>query len=485
MSISATLANALTGLNAASRSAQVVSTNVANATTEGYARREIELSARTIGGYGSGVQVDGLVRVIDETVLRERRLAAAAAGETDVAAAFYDDLLSAIGQPDEQSSLSARVVAFESALLEATSRPDSDARLAGVLVAATALTTKLNDVSDRTQSLRVDADNEIAENVSRLNTKLAQIDDLNGQILRARALDREYPALLDQRQRLIDDISDLVPIRQLRRDNDTVALYSLKGALLLDVEPAVFGFLPTEPIAADMTFTSGALSGLTINGNPVNTSGGNGAIAGGRLAGLFDLRDVLSVTAQSDLDEIARDLIARFEDPSLDATLNVGDPGLFTDGGARLDLTDLVGLADRIAVNALADPARGGATWRLRDGLGAAAPGPVGDATLLTAMMDRMQEARPPSGGSFSSAARSGANLAASLTSIVAQALEGSNDRLSFENARLVGLDDSLLSQGVDTDQEMQKLILIEQAYAANVRVIRTADELIQQLIGL
>ena len=44
---------------------------------------------------------------------------------------------------------------------------------------------------------------------------------------------------------------------------------------------------------------------------------------------------------------------------------------------------------------------------------------------------------------------------------------------------------ESELAGGVDTDQELQKLLLIEQAYAANARVIQTADELIQLLIRL
>ena len=41
------------------------------------------------------------------------------------------------------------------------------------------------------------------------------------------------------------------------------------------------------------------------------------------------------------------------------------------------------------------------------------------------------------------------------------------------------------LAQGVDTDAEMQTLLMVEQAYSANARVIKTIDELIQQLIGL
>lgn len=485
MSITATLANALTGLSAAARSAQVVSTNVSNSTTEGYARREIELSPRVVGGVGAGVQVDGVVRIVDETLLRERRLSAAAIGSAEIQAAFYGDALALVGQPEEPSSLAAQVVALETALLEATSRPDSDARLSAVLGAAQSLTGKLNNVSDGIQTLRQDADAEIATEVGRLNAALEQISELNSQILRAKGSDRDYPALLDNRQKLIDDISALIPIRQLPRDNDTVALYTLNGALLLDIEPATFGFQPTAPITADMTLASGALSGLTINGNPVETSGANSQISGGALSGLFSVRDELAISVQDNLDTMARDLIARFEDPTLDTTLAVGDPGLFTDRGAALNVADVVGLASRISVNALVDPAQGGATWQLRSGLGATTPGPVGDNSLLDAMRLRMEEGRVPSSGTFSPAEKSVSGFASSLTSLVGQSLQSRGNRLVFEQARFVGLDDAFLAQGVDTDQELQKLLLIEQAYAANARVIQTADELIQVLIRL
>jgi flagellar hook-associated protein 1 len=41
------------------------------------------------------------------------------------------------------------------------------------------------------------------------------------------------------------------------------------------------------------------------------------------------------------------------------------------------------------------------------------------------------------------------------------------------------------MANGVDTDQEMQKLLIIEQAYSANAKVVQTMDELIQILMGL
>lgn len=485
MSLSATLSNALTGLAVQSRSAQLVSSNVSNATNDDYSRRELQISTRIVGGTSAGVQIDGLVRVVDENLVRERRLAMAASGEANVQQEFYRDALDAIGQPENQSSLSASVVGFETALLEAASLPESDTRLQGVLNAAQSLASKLNSASDSIQTMREDVDRTIGQEIDRLNASLQQIAELNGQILRARGSDRDYPALLDSRQALIDDVSELIPMRQLQRDNDTVALYSMNGARLLDIDAVEFSFTPTAPIIADMTQASGALDGLEIDGVAIATSGEFGPIAGGRLAGLFAVRDEHAVDVQSNLDAMARDLVERFEDPTLDTTITAGDAGLFTDNGSALNVATVSGLASRLSINSLVDPTNGGELWRLRDGLGATVAGSVGDASLLNDMSERLVERRAPTGGTFTSTERTVSVFAADIVSITGLAFRSSSERVTFETARLTGLEDAMLADGVDTDQELQKLLLIEQAYAANARVIQTADELVRLLMGI
>lgn len=485
MSISSTLSNAISGLTAASRSAQVVSTNVSNAMTDGYSRREIELSARDVGGIGAGVRVDGVRRVVDETLLRDRRLASASVEESHTLNAFQRTALDLMGEPQDASSLVQRVAELDRSLLAATSRPESEGRLLDVLNAAKSLTEKLNSVSDGLDSARQDADRNISRDVARLNESLQQVADLNAQILRARATNRDYPSLLDNRQKLIDDISGLIPIREMTRENDTVALYTTHGALLVDVTPAQFGFVETGLITADMTVASGALSGLTLNGAALRTTGQSAPIAGGRLAALFTVRDEHAPAVQREVDSLASDLIARFEDPAMDPTLAPGAPGLFTDNGSPLDLTDLVGIAGRIKVNPSVDPTVGGGVWRLRDGLGASAVGPVGNTILLDAMQQRLTEPRPSGSGTLSPANRSVQAFAADFVSVAGQSLNQANSRTAFQQARFTTLDDAIMANGVDTDQELQKLLLIEQSYAANARVIQTADDLIQLLIGL
>ena len=66
MTISGSLANSLSGLTAASRAAELVSSNVANAMTEGYGRREVVLTPRSMGdGTAAGVNVTGVRREVD------------------------------------------------------------------------------------------------------------------------------------------------------------------------------------------------------------------------------------------------------------------------------------------------------------------------------------------------------------------------------------------------------------------------------------
>ena len=75
MSISNSLANALSGLTASSKMAEIVSSNLANVMTDGYGRRVVNLSAQTVGGRGAGVQIDSITRMVNRGVLADRRIA--------------------------------------------------------------------------------------------------------------------------------------------------------------------------------------------------------------------------------------------------------------------------------------------------------------------------------------------------------------------------------------------------------------------------
>jgi flagellar hook-associated protein 1 FlgK len=197
------------------------------------------------------------------------------------------------------------------------------------------------------------------------------------------------------------------------------------------------------------------------------------------------VRDVDAPATQVQLDAVARDLIARFADPAVDATLAPGAPGLFTDAGAAFSALSETGLAGRLAVNAAADPARGGALWRLRDGLGATTEGPPGETALLTALRGALTKQISPASGGFEPGARSFSGLVSDVLSRVSSARIGAEADQSFAAARHDSLRADELAEGVDTDEQLQSLLLIERAYAANAKVIQTVDSMIQLLLGM
>lgn len=484
MSISASLANALSGLTATARSAEVVSSNTANALTDGYGRREIVLTSAQVAGTGAGVRVVDVLRSTDRFIIGERRLADADMSRQQTLSDFFTRMQVFAGQPDQAGSLTGRVSALESALIQAASRPDSDSRLQGVVDTASRLATGINDLSDQIQNLRMEADQSIDAKVARLNQGLAQVQEINVRIMAGRSSGVEVNTLMDHRQQIIDELSQIVPLRTADRQGGQVALYTTGGAILLDGQAATVGFGPVGVITPDMTLASGALSGLTLNGNPVNTTA-TGPLGGGSLGATFEVRDDHAPTAQATLDAVARDLIERFADPSVDPSLAPGDPGLFTDAGTAFLPADEVGLAARIEINAAVDPAQGGAVWRIRDGLNAAAPGNVGFADLINALSDALTASRAPASGPMAGIARSASGLAGELMTDLNNALSRADAELGFVTAQRDTLKTAELQNGVDTDQEMQKLLLIEQAYAANARVISAADDMLQQLLGL
>lgn len=198
MSLSGALSNAITGLTAASRSAQIVSSNLANAMTEGYGRREIALEAQH--ARGGGVRVLSTIRHSNPTLITELRAARADEAAQNVSSGFFAKLESLVGTADSGDSISARLADLEARFVSAASRPDQAGRLDETVRSAKDLARSLNRATQGIQDARVAADKQIAKGVEGLNSKLSEIQELNVQIAGGSVAKRDVSALLDQRQ---------------------------------------------------------------------------------------------------------------------------------------------------------------------------------------------------------------------------------------------------------------------------------------------
>lgn len=485
MSLSNALTNAVSGLVAASRGTEVVASNLANATTPGYARRELQMASRPLISGGGGVHVDGAVRIVRSSVLAQNRLASAGTARAETLASFHKSVADAIGVPGEAGALATLLSQFDSALVTAASRPESEAGLSQAVTAARDLARAYNALGAHIQEARSAADLAIKADVEALNSGLARVAELNRQITVQMSGGQDSNGLQDERQRIVDGLSQIVPIRELPREGGRVALFTAEGGVLLDgFTPARFDFASSGLMTPEMSVGEPGVGLLSLNGQAIPPEQ-MGRFTGGRLAANFHIRDVDGPSAQAGLDAAAADLHDRFADGAVDPTLGAASPGIFTDAGARASTPATPGLAQRLAINAAVDPAAGGAAWRLRDGIAATATGPVGSSDLLVRMRDALGAMRTSSSTVIGTVPRSATTLAAELSSRAASSRLAAERDVTTATAQSTSYDTLLRQDGVDSDREMETLLALERAYASNAKVLQAVDDMIQTMLRL
>lgn len=486
MSITSALNNAYSGLSATTRSAETVSNNVSNAMTEEYSRQQVEYSSAVLGGRSGGVIVEGISRSEDILATRLRRDAAADFSNTSTKSEAMARLADVLGSPGDPEALAVQYAAFEDSINTAISAPDSITLQQGILQSAKSLAATFGKISTEINKVRIDADASIAKEVETVNFSLKQVESLNAEIRILSLSGRNMSTLEDQRQLAIDRVNSIIPIRQTKTDTGEVAIFSQGGVVLLNGSARLLEFTQTRLITPDMSLGSGALSGLSVNGMSVNVDEFGRAIQGGSLSANFLIRDTVAPNFQIRLDALSVDLIERFQNPAIDPTLTAGDAGLFTDAGAIYNSVNEIGISGRIAISELVDPTKGGDIWRLRDGLGAVVQGVSGESSQLIRMADVLADSRPASANLGLSIAMSGAGFAEEITSYWASESQRSEEASAHNQSLHSALRiEELHATGVDTDKEMQTLLVVEQAYAANARVLSVLDGLMKKLLEM
>ena len=172
MSLTIALQNALSGLQANEAMIQVISNNVTNANTEGYTRKIAQPSSLIVAGDGRGVELGNLERVVDERLLSDLRTTLAAFGDAQAKEFYLSRILTQFGTLANNTNLGSMITDLATAMQGLAASPDSSAHRTEVVAAALALVRQLNDMSTEIQTLRFDADRDIAAKIDVINTEL-------------------------------------------------------------------------------------------------------------------------------------------------------------------------------------------------------------------------------------------------------------------------------------------------------------------------
>src|SRR5262245_45686164 len=320
MSLSQALTTAVTGLHATQVGLALVSNNVANAETPGYLRKTPVLTAAATGG----VQVAEINRELDQYIQRQLRSESSGSGYADLRAQFYSRLQSIYGVPGSTAALETMLDDFTSSLQSLTTSPDSGAARGAVLNAAQALTQQLRTSSDAIQGLRSDAEQGIGDAVQRANEDIQRIAQINRQI--GVSHDASTAGLLDDRDRSIDDLSQLMDITVVPGDNNQVSVYTGSGIQLASVTAATLSFDGRSSLSAmsrwDADPSKRSVGTVTLtgaNGFSVDLIA-NHSLRSGQIQAYVEMRDQTLVQAQSQLDQIAAGLASSLSDQTVSST---------------------------------------------------------------------------------------------------------------------------------------------------------------------
>jgi flagellar hook-associated protein 1 FlgK len=466
MSLSASLNAATRGLDLSARRAELIASNVSRADDPDYAKRRLETDGTT-----TGTSVRRVVNPAEQQMRREAQGEAARAG---IAQAFATDLDRMIGDPDQRGSLQDGLARFSAALTLAASDPTSEPALDAIRDAARDVAMRLNGLAEAVTVRRQAAETAIAGGVERLNADLRAVEDVNAQIVKADALGQDSSTLRDRRAMHINSISEAVPVRRLDRGDGSIGLVTLGGAILLDGKAATVGFEARQGIAPDQVFPT-TLNELTLRDRPAGTGRAGEFFAGGALAAEFAIRDDAAPTAMSRLDAFAQELAIRMQDSDL--SLAAPNPGPFTDGGLRVGATPEPGLAARLALD---DRLNDRGARLFRDGMDGPIQANANDQLLRFA--EALDARQAPQSDTLGSGPSDMIGLAGRLRSAISSdrvAADRSAELAVREADRLIANRDGGV---ISVDEEMQRLLRVEQAYAANARLIQAVSQMMDRL---
>ncbi|SHH64855.1 flagellar hook-associated protein FlgK [Marivita hallyeonensis] len=482
MSLSGALSNAMSGLTANARATIVVSSNIANALNETYGRREVVVATDGTSSWG-GVRIASIDRHSDPVLSHQARNAMASASAASIHAGFATKAEALIGSVDTPSSIAARLTDFEAALLSASSDPSSGTRLRTVGQKADALASSFRSASAGIQNLREQAEREIEAAVSDINASLLRLEELNDHIVGARHLGLDTLNQQDERDAVLDKLAAFFPLHVIARESGAVSIFTGQGRTLLDGKAVQLEFDRKPSVEPHMTMGNGLLSGIRIGDDWIDPGNG-GMLSGGALAAHFETRDMDAVRLQVQLDGIARDVVERFGPGGPDTTLSMGDSGVFTDAGNAFVAADEVGLAGRLELNSVLD-GTSPEIWRWRHGINALTPTDAGASDLLRALSQQLTNQALPNSAALEPSPKSFVDHIHGLSADLASQRVWATDASAFATDRLNGFENLQASDGVNTDEELQRLIELEKSYAANARVIRVVDDMLSELLKM
>ncbi|MCX8601741.1 MULTISPECIES: flagellar hook-associated protein FlgK [unclassified Gilliamella] len=315
----------ISGLNAAQNMLNVISNNISNAHTTGYNRQQQILqqansSKYNFGFVGNGVSVNSVNRAFNQFVVGQLRQSQSQNGSIK---AYYNELSKVDNLlAENDNSISSQLNNLFASLNKLTTNAGDASSKQTVISNLTSLVSQFNKTEMSLKNQIANINTELSNNVDQINAYTKQIAELNQKISKLQAVSggNEPNALLDERDQLVNELSEIVGINVTEQNGQYNI--SLANGLNL-VQGSTVNTLSVQPSKDDpslnaivYTHNSGATQELTSQN-----------IASGRINGLLAFRDGPLSESRNQLGLIALNLAERFNQVQMSGVDINGDQG--------------------------------------------------------------------------------------------------------------------------------------------------------------
>jgi flagellar hook-associated protein 1 len=437
--------------------------NLANVNTPGYTRQRLVVESVAVSGdngsVGMGAEATRIVRLQNEFSQKQLQAEASLEGSLQVKDEALRQTLGALQETIDRtaeggtstSGISQKLGDFFNSLQNLSSNPASMPERTVALQKAQELAAKFNQVDQRLGDLERDLNTRISADVTKANTLLTQIADLNKRIAGEEAAGAGFANdLRDSRQTKIEDLAKIMRFDAIELDNGTLNVVA-GGQTLVD------GISVTGTLE---TFDAGEA------GLQVRVAGQPGALplSGGSIEGAIAVRDGQLAQTRAELNNLAALIISE-----VNAVHQAGF-GLNGGTGEALFTGDN---ASNIAVNKtlLNNPA----LFQASD-----VDGEAGNNATLLALIGLERKAHAAFGG-LTFAGRH-TQTVTRLAQDVATARVDLQDQQTV--TRFVRAQRDSVS-AVSLDEEMANLVMFQKAFQASAKLISMTDEMLATIIQM
>ncbi len=492
------LNTAVTGLKVSQSLLDTAARNTSNVNTPGYTRKTLPVQNFIAGTIDLGARTGELRRHVDQALMRDLWRQQSLTSGLQVQERFLDRIQQLHGDPNSETNISAMLTRLAGSFNELSSTPESEIKQTEVVTNARLIANRFNELSRSLTQQRNDVQEEINQTVRSVNDKLERIARLNASIAEAGKNGRSDANLADERDLLVRQLSEQMEVTHFTRGDGVLVVQSATGRLLADERPREL-FFTGVPIGPNSHHPGGFNGGIFLD-SPTTGPDLSLERLGGELGALIDLRDQVLPTSQAQLDELAFRTAQRLANQGLQ---------LFVDGGSGAVPADVAGGYVGFSASIAVEPAVLAENRLVRDGYTPPGPPPaptdadIGDNSLILNIVTfafGLEEASGVPHPAFRTTGLgpAGANLSTQLPAnsrledyarnlVVRQSEDHADviDAIGFESDYLFSLDQRFLNEsGVDLDQELSDMQIIQQAYSANARVLQMAEDLFAELLN-